>query len=769
MNIKQFKRRWVNSKINTEMFYAPVQHKKINEVEPFIVIIEVLDNECFKQILYPNGSSASWAMFSSSSYPSYYGHFFYNLKNNNDEIITPKNYPDYFTDNPLDLDKVPNDLFLYKAPYIKIDWGDGIIDNFNSTTNTNIHEKSLFSKLGIVSYEFVNLNSSTSKSTKFIASNICHFYKKKGIYTIKVYSYGYADISISPIAVNENRAHIINNTISYNKNFKVLEVKQWGLYDRTSLLYCHTTCLTDNAILPLNTPWNKYKKIRSLQDFMYYDVPNELRDNIYLKVRDKKPFNNLWEYFGGDDFFHNFPKLINTVCSFWGYFQTRHIPDYCFSDNIYISYCSNTFSYNIINSIGHFIFPQNTQQTIDINNFVGGSYIFDGSKIDSAAIIDSIKNIGLLIIEDSAFENSNINSKSVFGLGLNFCLNNFTFDGKTISYSYINNLRAIRSKAFKNCKRLNSIYMSGCYFFEELGNECFANCNNLEEIVLNFESSVFHSWGKDTFKGCENLRSCRGTLSLSNGLLCKIPEKLFYDVKFNNKDWNFTLRRSNVKRVQLKKEDKNLPLDRFLDLGGYFYLIHAVLLQEFEPENYQKLIENQKTYPENYTVYIGKDMFNKEEVKKLHDYLVSKHTSSGQYYWIQNRFPENFFNEDVLLKVRESLPGDDLGGVSELYSINTGYAPNALWEVLKDKDKWIKNDTFFGVEQYVNFGLEWKAYSSVNSKRPVGYENKKDIPYRKVKRITSGTPWNNETKIEVLESDNFFAIGYHIQDDYSSN
>ena len=755
MNIKQFKRRWVNSKVNPEMFYAPVQEQEINEVEPFIFIIEVLDNKCFKQLLnissegyFPNSSKIE--NIQNNSYYNFCGAYMYNIRNSRNELITPENCPEFFTDNPLEVEKLPIDLFLNKPPYIKIDWGDGNILELSTRKVTYLIEDSVCSKLGIVSYytspTFNNVNSENTISSSSL--QLCHFYKETGIYTIKVYAYGLGGINISRFSIGEDRTkNLSSNTQSaINGNFRVLEVKQWGLYDRITLLDMHTTCFTDDAILPKNTPWYKYKKVRSLATFMYYSRYNEYNNNYYIELKNKIPFNNTWEYLGGDNFFHNFPKLIKVNSCFYGYFNLRYIPDFCFSDNIYLSDVTSVFGNCIINSIGSFIMPQNTIQEIVFNNFYYGNINLDCSTVDSNLVIQAVKDINLLTIKNSAFENTNCNkqrSNSLTLNGLSINIHNYiNEEGTDYSISFNGTLRKIGKRAFKNCKGLRSIQIYSCYFFEELGEECFAYCTDLTQAVFDFNSPVFHLWGKDTFKGCKNLLSCYGNISPKGGLPLQIPEKLFYDVEFHNINWNFGLRYYHTGYQSMKESDRELSLYRFFQQLGWWtnpYLID-IFLKEWEPDNYQKLIEQKKTYPKNFSLNIGKDMFNKEEVQKLHDWLVLNNMSSRRN-WGYNRFP-SFFGEVISL--------DKGNNQYEYYNLNTGYAPNALWEVLKKDKGWSIEGTFFGQENYN------KNNSIYTTPRPVSYENKSEIPYRWRGYDSDG---HNIGGIE----NNFITIGYDVQ------
>ncbi len=212
MNVKQFKRRWVNSKVEPELFYMSVPKKE--NLDSMIFEIEVYNCEEKLDILMIN--NLNYGLFSDLQL-----HILYNLRDLNGNLITPKDNPELFTNNPLNTELLQEDLVEYnKAVQLIVDWGDGE-QTVLKGRETKFKGKYL--------YDSIN------------GSKISHSYKKNGKYTIFV--------SGVCSQINIVYSKYINGTSVYNKDkgWEVKKVISFGNLNNTALNNTYSAAIIDKA------------------------------------------------------------------------------------------------------------------------------------------------------------------------------------------------------------------------------------------------------------------------------------------------------------------------------------------------------------------------------------------------------------------------------------------------------------------------------------------------------------------------------------------
>lgn len=493
MNVKQFKRRFINGLVEPELFYVPVKNKV--EPEPMIIKILVTDTDNKFSI------DLRWGYIRCPYYFFNYLDMEEEYKNNGKIQLDPlsgyidilpyynfdvNNSKNYFVTDDIDYFREPNDC-LYKEPndhydkiiyskccstesaWCEIDWGDGTIENCND----------YISEMAKIFEDYLKSHSNYRGALSGIKE---HVYEETGEYFVKIKG-------IIP--------HIAFTSTLRNNNCNIVleDVVQWGnmnLYDLTSLFDCGNNA--NKIKMPEHISSNSFKNVLSASRAFYGCTNNETeysQEIIY-------------------DFVNTFPNLLDCFYMFERTGITYIPKHFCYNHKNIIN-CFGMFSDTPITYIGERAFA-NCDNLSSVSHLVwnGGSPLL--TRIDDGIFENDIN----LLKESSAlnFIDSNYNLKSLYideNLGL-----------KTVG----NNI-------YKNCKRLRRAFE---LFYNQaglvsVGESLFEGCEDLIDVNMCFYKCLsLERIGDNIFKGCTKVRRC--STFCYEDYLVNFPDKMFYDLKY---------------------------------------------------------------------------------------------------------------------------------------------------------------------------------------------------------------------------------------------
>lgn len=405
MNVKQFKRRWLQSKIEPDLFYAPVK-KEESYGKEMIFEITTTSNNTYVYISHTNYID----------YIQSYGNFIGMLKNpkvlehpgckinvsstgtvsitnvsddfkiileatdSKGNEVTPKSHPDFFIDwsyNSFETNQISNNMIM-KNIGLKINWGDGIIDTFNDISWS---KKTLDNGLTLKLYESLKNQPN-------------HTYKAAGVYTVKITG------NIPCIGIP-------------NLCTKFL---QWGNIGLRTLsnMFNYCTKLTDLTVLPDADSLNHV--------YAACDFTNGNIKNISYEILNYAPNLVLCN--------NTFPPC------------NRDLPDGYLQGKKYLTQCYGMFNkyidYQIRNNLITEVNIGNDFMK-DCKNLRMASYIFNNNPI---------KNIG-----DNFM--SGCDNLFIINCGFNGCEYGFNHPDDNITYRY--SIKTIGNNFLKSCSKLINV------------------------------------------------------------------------------------------------------------------------------------------------------------------------------------------------------------------------------------------------------------------------------------------------------------------------
>lgn len=580
MNTKQFRRRWLNGKIESELFYAPIK-KPIKKVKQSMIIkINVINAGISERYLTKVDISRKFPCQT-----------FYNLRDANGDIVNRRTRPDLFWDRPYngaDENAVfwLSDNMTEEIPnlYFTIDWGDGNIESFpKQIIKTTLNEE-VFTFESIFRYDVSN-------------TTFNHTYEKSGEYIITVSGY------IDNLAIG--KGFYYNNQKS--ENWKLIDVLSWGDLNFKALAGTLSSVISDMDHVP-KLEFKYWKKVITIYCFASHWGQGNLWND------EKEGLKIDWDDIGGDRFFDNFPNLVDLYDCFYESTIT-YIPAYCFKNNPWIQRLDYCFYQCELKYIGEYAcanlkYLTSAAQIVYLSRDLGNK-----KTIDERA--EYIKNNQLLqYIGDCAFENC-INMTDSISLNSLFMMNTGALDGK--------GWERIGNRVFKNCKKLISHHGNnvGWAYLEYIGDELFAGCENLRSLTYMFMDAYNLKYiGKDIFKGCKNLRNTECTFCYCCFKL-NLPDKLFYDVEYNGGDYSFDFKIDNQHSFEVgtqwgDNQKKRDVLDFLASNSAYFPKEHQKMFKILKPELYEKMkLKYIESYPKYSGYHFGKNMFNEKFLKAL--------------------------------------------------------------------------------------------------------------------------------------------------------
>lgn len=602
-------------------------------------------------------------VYFNSLYHAFSAITYYNLRDSDDNIVTIDTRPDLFWERPYNGMDESNKYWLSEnmvehisTTYLNINWGDDDIEKILfKTRKININGEVFY-------YDTLQVNSNEYK----------HTYKNAGEYIICVY--GYVDnFSIAQPVANKEQNWILKDVIS------------WGQLNLKTLRGTLIRVMYDMDHVP-KLDFNYWKNVISINWFM----SNFSEGSVW---NDKKQGLKIdWENIGGDDFFYNFPKLVNCSNAFYQSTVT-YIPEYCFQNNPYIQNLDYCFYNCEIKYIGEYACAD-LKYLYSASNFYG----LDRNE-QRSDLADYIRDNQLFqYIGDSVFENC-INLSDNINFSFLFVVNTYALNGK--------GWEKIGNRVFKNCKKLisQSGNNTGWLYLTEIGDEVFAGCENLENLTYMFVGAHnLKHIGKDIFKGCKKLKN----LDVSFCYCCfklNIPNRFFYDIEYQGENYNIGFYCDTQPNSNIILQYNNV-LD-FLRHSGTSHLLsnqECELLKELRPDLVSEMQQKYNNYKENSGFNFGKDMFNQ---KFLYDLGINNGRISNQFDWWDGHF-------DVYIYDVVNEYGDTKLVDWEFYNRNTGEAP-PFWK--------------YGI-QPVKFGEIGIGVSNngVNCHGDLRYDNTDEVP-----------------------------------------
>ncbi len=684
MNVKQFKRRWVNSKVEPELFYMSVPKKE--NLDSMIFEIEVYNCEEKLDILMIN--NLNYGLF-----PDLQLHILYNLRDLNGNLITPKDNPELFTNNPLNTELLQEDLVEYnKAVQLIVDWGDGE-QTVLKGRETKFKGKYL--------YDSIN------------GSQISHSYKKNGKYTIFV--------SGVCSQINIVNSKYINGTFLYNKDkgWEVKKVISFGNLNNTALNNTYSAAIIDKAEIQCYLNFSSLKKVRKI-NYLVYDPKNIKGDLALEKYFENSPIAS-WDIIGGDNFFHHFPKLVDATSAMYCS-NTPYVPNYCFSDNPYLLSLRTCFAYNPIKYIGKYACA-NLKYLVDIQTFCSAGFLVQGNNYEEIINIWD-KYIGCIpYIDNGLFENCISLNKNT-----NIYFNYFQYKFKNTSISNIwgNNYYnmdmcgKIGDKIFKNCKLINGFVMYDTFLLNSIGNEVFANCIQLQKVSFYGGTPCLEHIGENIFENCKNIFRVDFNIPLNAAIPLEITDNFLSDIEFQNgvKYYFRDMRIQYAGYHSINYENKGQSDIRKKDLFSFLTYMNnpysneipiklsIEFIKKYQPNIYKQLEEIKNTFPNKYYIKFGKNMFNEKFIKQWFDSCKNYVDPS----WVLETSLPLWYGQCYELYISENQ--------TEWYNVCCGEAP-PFWKYISPEYR-INESSYYG-----------QNYESYNNKTilPVHYDNLSEIPY----------------------------------------
>lgn len=612
MNVKQFKRRWLNSKVEPELFYLPVKKEETDEA--FIFEIELKDAAVNRRstffICTHDNPQVRFFIPEPSDVPNWIAKTsinktLYNLRDKEGNKISAETRPLLFWDLPFnsDYEGLPHTQLSENMvehginPYLNISWGDGQTSNIHSIVNkiTIINEDGENEDLYFDTIDPIMDFSNPDYIGFRIQSS--HSYEKKGRYIISIK--GCCDSCYLPDTKNAD-----------NSYYNLCKIIQWGELNRKSFNYLFSAVITNNILFPKKLPSSKKVVTAS---HMFYNSTSLSEMTVKLD------WDILGKMVDEENFFNAFPNVVDISDMF---FKTNIpcIPERCFSKNKFLQFAYQAFWGTNLQYIGSYAFAD-LKYLLSVGNMCYAK-LYDGLSIDES--YSRLLSLGYTVHEyigDSIFEND-INL-----LDVGICFNSNSNDGGRYP-----SWRKIGNRIFANCKKITEaarVFGYDNVLLEEVGNEIFLNCENLKDVNMLFHTSPnLKKVGNDMFKGCKSLENVFD-LFYYTFRLRKIPGNLFYDVEFHNAKFNMNCAFEHFMPLNLNEYyDVEIPIEKRLNRfwGQVIYsnvdvitntmkIFNPALYQEFY--NYSKeLITEEKIQDELYFEF-GKNMFNEKFLSQI--------------------------------------------------------------------------------------------------------------------------------------------------------
>lgn len=487
MNTKEFRRRWVRSKIEPELFYMPIGKKEKEEFIFEVSGVNAINMYYYTGMGYTPSTPYEYVYNPLPKDKNLINHFSWNKNNyginninygmierpttENGEEITKEKFPEYFTDFPIhDIEhgKYSENMILPKDPKVTIDWGDG---------NTDTYDIPQFNGAS------VTIDGKTTQYKYFSGyKNLYsgHKYKKAGTYIIKIKGF------LPSLILPNGTTKIIN----------------WGNIGLRSIYNICTNCTS--TIVDFGSPKNLEKVVTSSAIFT--------RQNSCV-------INDL-------SFINNMPSLVNGTQMF-SYANIRRIPDNAFKNSKYLCYLSQCF-YNISNEIE--IGDNFAKNCINLRQI---EYLFNYTKV---------KQIG-----DNAFYGckslyyfmymfpTDSSKVSIESIGVNFMRGCTSLTSACYLFYYQSKLKTIGEGLLRECPNIRSAYdmFYYCNILQKVPDNLFYDLEPNTDFVRNefcFEN-VFY---KDTYEIYPPREYANGFTDKLETILTFVGQNMFSGKFLNN-------------------------------------------------------------------------------------------------------------------------------------------------------------------------------------------------------------------------------------------
>lgn len=488
MNTKEFRRRWVRSKIEPELFYMPIGKK---EKEEFIFEVENVT-----EIKWSSG--ATYSIYGQSTKPTlnkndennplyqylpkdnnvfyhfsfdkisdddtkseqnrlyyYQARLFEQFKDEEGKYITKDTYPELFTDwsiHNLRDNLLSENMIIPNNAKFTVNWGDGSSDTFEYTD-----ERFLWDNIEINGKEYRMFRGYNSKLT-------CHTYAKKGTYIIKITGF------LPCLSLPEGTTRIINwgnIGLRFFPDFNLCRntFKDLGIIKNLdNMVFMNGVSLG----LCINTYYNteNFKFCKDLKSLVF-------AQNLICLERLSSPLNGLLS---------NCPYLVSAKNIFY----------------------SNSYQNQQLNLSG--ILNRNLGNDILMN--------CPELRIVKPLFYSNISYDAAYQIQIQIGDNFLRKCPCIWSTEELFYTNNYTSQYKPIS----NNEQRVQYKCLTDIRQI------GAY--------CLAECNGLTYVSKTFSYVNIENIGEGLFYNNQNIRQASNLFFNCNNLR-KVPDKLFYYLKCN--------------------------------------------------------------------------------------------------------------------------------------------------------------------------------------------------------------------------------------------
>lgn len=442
MNRKELVQRWRNAVVQgqREMFYCPVKdNKPKGDFSPMILEVEVsvedgrvncrfysYNNSCD---LYAYNVDEKGIIDKSTKFPIIY--IMYNLTNENGDKLSLQEFKSILREMYSEEYNVYEDIALiYEEfdPFLKIDWGDGCIEDYSAELNLKTSSIQLLNTT--YSYNFIGNTGYKS-----------HTYLKSGRYEIKIYA-------------NLPSLYGLRQYDMTSDSIRVKKLIKWGN-------------------LHLRVPQQMFREADSYE---YIQPFSELINNeLYYVFNCTSMFDGITyniQNIVGDSLI-NLPNLMVASymfnnCSF------EQIPANFFQYNVKLQNVSQIFGNNyLLTSVGNGVFS-NLPYLINVTNCF---YMCEKLETVGNSLFENDVNLQSVM---SVFYTYNSHLKSV---GDNMCKNCFSMTQTGNTFYYCSRLKSVGKNMFENCYALKSVrdLFENCISLETVGTGLFKNCYNICE------------------------------------------------------------------------------------------------------------------------------------------------------------------------------------------------------------------------------------------------------------------------------------------------
>lgn len=486
MNTKEFRRRWVRSKIEPELFYMPIGKK---EKEEFIFEVENVteikwsswatysiygqstkptlnkndennplyqylpkDNNVFYHFSFDKISDDDTKSEQNRVY-YYQARLFEQLKDEEGTYITKDTYPELFTDwsiHNLRDNLLSENMIIPNNAKFTVNWGDGSSDTFEYTD-----ERFLWDNIEINGKEYRMFRGYNNKLT-------CHTYAKKGTYIIKIIGF------LPCLSLPEGTTRIINwgnIGLRFFPNFSLCKntLRDVGIIKNLNNIV-YMNCSSLGACTNVYYKTDTFKFCNNLQSLVF-------AQNIISLERLTDPVHELLS---------NCPYLVSAKSIFYSNSSTNPNLSGTITCNIGNDILMNCPELRIIEDLFYSSISYNVNYQIQIQ--IGDNFLRKCPRIWS--------------------------TKELFVGG------NYTSEYETIS-NYTRRLTY-------NCKT----------DIKKIGKYCLADCNGLTYVSQTFQYSNIETIDEGLFYNNQNIRYVANLFYQCNNLRT-VPDKLFYYLKSN--------------------------------------------------------------------------------------------------------------------------------------------------------------------------------------------------------------------------------------------